>query len=385
MPETADYKRSTSLSAADRSRVMGLLQSRFKEAFDSKTASRSIFAEVKVEVQDKAEEGKSGERRFLVYAVMLVANGIRVLHGESLPPGTPVTVLLDDRSGQQRAVPGAVFETRVVDQRLFMLSVRFVKRVELSEYLPALIGNSSDPSGETDLDITGTVLFVEDQPMEQDLVRLHLRRTGIRLRFAANPAEAEQVVRSEAIDMIVTDLTFEKGTGEDVMRAAREAGFRGPMLVLTTESQPQRLAKARSAGACEVLRKPYKPQELRHVMKRELRAQGAPAIKDDPIYSTMDNGGEMSKVVAEYIRRAQEKVGELLQSVADGNLHTVQQIATTFKATGVGYGFDDLTTAADRVVTGLASSYSIEETMTEINRMVHTARRMKLRGREANI
>lgn len=382
MPEIADYKRSTNLSAADRGRVTNLLQTRFKEVFDFKTASRSIFAEVKVVAADKAEDGKVIERRFLAYAVMLVANGIRVLHGESLPPGTPMTVMLDDRSGHERAITGSVFEARVVDQRLFMVSVRFAKRVELQEYLPALIGNSSDPSGDTDLDITGTVLFVEDQPMEQDLVKLHLRRTGIRLRFAANPAEAETILKSEAIDMIVTDLTFEKGTGEDVMRAAREAGFRGPMLVLTTETQPQRLAKARSAGACEVLRKPYKPQELRHVMKRELRAQGTPAIKDEPIYSTMDNGGEMSKVVAEYIRRIQEKVAELQQSVADGNLHTVQQIATTFKATGVGYGFEDLTTSADRVITGLASSYSIEETMTEINRMVHTARRLKVRGRE---
>jgi two-component system chemotaxis response regulator CheY len=105
------------------------------------------------------------------------------------------------------------------------------------------------------------ILMVDDNHHMRVLLTEILRAIGVKLIFeASDGAEALQVMRSQAIDIVMTDLAMQPLDGIDFVRLLRNSGDSPnqliPVIMITGHSTMRRVGEARDVGVTEFLSKP---------------------------------------------------------------------------------------------------------------------------------
>ena len=105
------------------------------------------------------------------------------------------------------------------------------------------------------------VLVVDDDPHIRELVRVWLERDGCRVAQAADGAEAEAVLATEAPDLIILDIMLPGRDGWTLCREIRAASDH-PILMLTARGDTRDKVRGLGLGADDYLVKPFDPREL---------------------------------------------------------------------------------------------------------------------------
>lgn len=115
-----------------------------------------------------------------------------------------------------------------------------------------------------------TILTVDDSRTMRDMLRLALMAAGYRVIEAVDGVDGLQVLTGERPDVIITDINMPNLDGFGFIEAVRkDAAWRGtPILVLTTESDAEKKARARDAGATGWIVKPFSPDKLIQAIQR---------------------------------------------------------------------------------------------------------------------
>jgi two-component system chemotaxis response regulator CheY len=115
-----------------------------------------------------------------------------------------------------------------------------------------------------------TVLTVDDSRTMRDMLKLALTDAGYRVLQAVDGMHGLEVLRSEVPRIIITDINMPRLDGfgfiERVRSDLRLLGI--PILVLTTESSPEKKSQARRAGATGWIVKPFDSGKLVDVVRR---------------------------------------------------------------------------------------------------------------------
>ena len=118
--------------------------------------------------------------------------------------------------------------------------------------------------------MTKLVLTVDDSRTMRDMLRLTLDEAGYRVVQAVDGLDGLAVLEGEQPDIIVTDINMPRMDGfgfiEQVRRHDRHRAT--PILVLTTESDGVKKARARAAGATGWIVKPFDPTKLVDALRR---------------------------------------------------------------------------------------------------------------------
>jgi two-component system chemotaxis response regulator CheY len=117
------------------------------------------------------------------------------------------------------------------------------------------------------------ILAVDDSPSMRDMVRIALSAAGFEVSQAADGEEALELARKQSFDLVLSDVNMPRMDGIALIRALRaEPAYRHtPILMLTTESSPERKREGKEAGATGWIVKPFDPEQLVATMKRVLR------------------------------------------------------------------------------------------------------------------
>jgi two-component system chemotaxis response regulator CheY len=114
------------------------------------------------------------------------------------------------------------------------------------------------------------ILTVDDSRTMRDMLRLALVKAGFHVIEAVDGAHGLEVLNQAGADVIITDINMPRLDGFGFIEAVREdAAHRAtPILVLTTESDPEKKNRARSAGATGWIVKPFHPDRLVEAIRR---------------------------------------------------------------------------------------------------------------------
>lgn len=117
------------------------------------------------------------------------------------------------------------------------------------------------------------ILAVDDSPSMRDMVRIALTSAGFDVISAADGREALDLARRSGFDLVLSDVNMPEMDGIELIRALRaESAYRHtPILMLTTESGPDRKKEGKDAGATGWIVKPFDPAQLVATMHRVLR------------------------------------------------------------------------------------------------------------------
>ena len=114
-------------------------------------------------------------------------------------------------------------------------------------------------------DLRGTVLYIEDNPQNQRLVSLVLRRLpGVRLLLASNGAEGLALIRAEIPDLVLLDIHLPDMSGIEVAAqiAASAPGRKIPMVGISADAMADVIESGYAAGFSAYLTKPFDLNEL---------------------------------------------------------------------------------------------------------------------------
>jgi two-component system chemotaxis response regulator CheY len=118
--------------------------------------------------------------------------------------------------------------------------------------------------------VAKTILTVDDSQTMRDMLLFALEREGFRVVQAVDGVEGLEALRAEPADVIITDINMPRLDGFGFIEQVRQdERFRAtPILVLTTEREPDRKERARRAGASGWIVKPFNTAKLVEAIRR---------------------------------------------------------------------------------------------------------------------
>jgi signal transduction histidine kinase/BarA-like signal transduction histidine kinase len=129
------------------------------------------------------------------------------------------------------------------------------------------------PTGDQKETITGKVLLVEDNPVNQKIARAMLTKMGMNVSLAANGNEAVHAIALDHYDLILMDLQMPEKDGLQATREIRELGISVPIIALTANSTIESQKACFEAGMVGFISKPFKLDSLTQAIKLHLHPE----------------------------------------------------------------------------------------------------------------
>ncbi|WP_026942881.1 response regulator [Hellea balneolensis] len=114
------------------------------------------------------------------------------------------------------------------------------------------------------------VLIVEDEPANQEVIRMFIDPQGCKTLCTGNGVEALDVLNTQAIDIILMDIRMPTMDGIETTRAIRDSGREyqnTPIIALTADVSAENNAECMAAGVDIFLTKPIKSRDLIDAMQ----------------------------------------------------------------------------------------------------------------------
>ncbi|MFZ0633638.1 MAG: response regulator [Acidobacteriaceae bacterium] len=117
------------------------------------------------------------------------------------------------------------------------------------------------------------VLTVDDSASVRQMVSFTLRNAGYGVTEASDGRDGSARAQGQRFDLIITDLNMPNMDGIEMIAAIRKLPGYGftPILMLTTESQPEKKEAGRKAGATGWIVKPFQAEQLIAVVQKLVR------------------------------------------------------------------------------------------------------------------
>lgn len=116
----------------------------------------------------------------------------------------------------------------------------------------------------------GQILIVDDERDIRQLLHDMLSLEGHEVAEATNGAEALDRLRKASFDLVLTDVRMPSLGGVELLRRVREASPSTEVIVATAYAELETAIECMRAGAFDLLRKPFKLQELFSCVTRAL-------------------------------------------------------------------------------------------------------------------
>lgn len=134
------------------------------------------------------------------------------------------------------------------------------------------------------VDMSSTILVIEDEPAIQELIAVNLSFAGHKVLRASDSYQAEILINAELPDLILLDWMLPGASGIALARKLRgqERTRAIPIIMLTAKGSEQDKVDGLEAGADDYITKPFSPKEMLARIKAVLRRR-APQLTDDQI------------------------------------------------------------------------------------------------------
>ena len=200
--------------------------------------------------------------------------------------------------------------------------------------------------------LAGHILLAEDNLDNQTLIAMHLEKMGAIVQIVENGKLAVQEALDNQYDLIFMDMQMPVIDGVEAVKLLRSKNYEGPIVALTANAMKEDKNKCLNAGCDGFITKPINKEKLYEVTARYLKAVKVASSEDtQPIYSTLlDEGESYIGLINQFIGNLPGRVDELIRTYNNNELSEVRKIVHDLKGLGGGYGFNQLSEIASKLM-----------------------------------
>ena len=128
--------------------------------------------------------------------------------------------------------------------------------------------------------VSMTVLVIDDDAYIRSSIGRFLIARGHTVIEAADGEKGVEVVKSQAVDIVITDVKMPKMDGLEVLRQVRSVSPETEAIVITGVKEVENAFRALRDGAFDFFNKPFKVEDLNAAIQRTVRYQALRKKKD---------------------------------------------------------------------------------------------------------
>jgi len=117
------------------------------------------------------------------------------------------------------------------------------------------------------------LLVVDDELSMREFLQILFVKEGYAVETAEGGAEAIKKLSGSAFDLVITDLKMPGISGMNVLRVAKEKNPDVAVIMITAYASPESVREALDLGAMDYVNKPFRVDDLKHVVKAALEKQ----------------------------------------------------------------------------------------------------------------
>lgn len=194
------------------------------------------------------------------------------------------------------------------------------------------------------------ILVAEDNPDNQELVRLLLAPYELDLTVVDNGGQAVEAVLLDNFDLIFMDIQMPTMGGVEAVQLMRNAGIGCPIIALTANVMKEDIDTYLQSGFDSTLAKPIQNQLFHKTLNQYLnRAKSEEELHLDDLVESLKSGDEFRKLQQNY----RDNLPELLNDFKEGLTHQqwpqLQRLAHSVKGAAASMGFEQLTEQAGKI------------------------------------
>jgi len=225
-----------------------------------------------------------------------------------------------------------------------------------------IAANRSDPSGRNgeaepfrSETFRGRILIAEDNPSNQILIEILLKKIGLSASIAADGLQAVELASRESFELILMDIQMPGKNGLDAARELRARGIQTPIIALTANAMKGDRERCLQAGCNGYLTKPVDRSKLIEALRQYLKPlpcgtpddlnpcrpkQSYPVEGD--IHSTLDGNPDFREVIDTFLKDLPRLMNRLTASFEQGNIEQLHQAVHELKGASGSAGYQAL-------------------------------------------
>jgi len=157
------------------------------------------------------------------------------------------------------------------------------------------------------------ILIVDDDPTILSLLNKILLSKGYEVCLAENGAAAEEILKQDQFNLLISDIKMEPVNGMQLLKKARQLQPTMGIIMLTAYATVSTAVTAMREGAFDYIPKPFKIDEFLQTVKRALEYQSSISGQSDTLIP-LESQKYFGNIVAE--SKAMRKVCEMIKRVA---------------------------------------------------------------------
>ncbi len=118
-----------------------------------------------------------------------------------------------------------------------------------------------------------TILVIDDESSMRRFFEVTLKREGYRVLCGESVASGSQLIKSEDYDLMLSDIKLGDGQGLELLALSKERDPDIPVVMMTAYASPETAVEAMKLGAVDYLTKPFNVDEVRVVVRNNLRTR----------------------------------------------------------------------------------------------------------------
>lgn len=170
--------------------------------------------------------------------------------------------------------------------------------------------------------MSSKILVIDDDTSFCMLLKTFLQKKGYNVTNAFNAGEAQELIKNEAFDVVLTDIRLPDSDGLAILKSVKEISFETQVILMTGYTDIKTAVNAMKTGAFDYVGKPINPDEILHTIEQALKKK---AVKNQPeseptVKKTSKKIPETSPSFVKGISSHSDQLHEYISLVAPTNM-----------------------------------------------------------------
>ena len=189
----------------------------------------------------------------------------------------------------------------------------------------------------------GEVLLAEDNPDNQDLMSVLLKRMGLEVSIVENGKEAVEAIANKKFDVVFMDMRMPVMGGVEAVRLIRQQDRHVPVIAVTANAMLEDKEVCLTAGCNDFLTKPIDAVMLQKTLRKYLKIKYSESKQLEAVVSSLlEHDPVMIKLVKRFVSGLPDTIKEIKTLTENEDWIELAEALHKLKGTAANFGFEKL-------------------------------------------